>query len=73
MNRPARRTERPAEEDGTGGVVEVRLIGPDGAVRRFVAALQDAAGTSGAGSVSYRPSRYGTGTRAYLSVALPEQ
>lgn len=48
--------------------VDVRLIGPDEAVRALVTALQQAAAC---GSVSYRPSRYGDGTRAYLSVVVP--
>lgn len=48
--------------------VEVRLIGSDAAVRTLVAALQEAIAC---GSVSYRASRYGDGTRAYLSVVVP--
>lgn len=48
--------------------VDVRLLGPDDAVRALVTALQAAVAC---GSVSYRGSRYGDGTRAYLSVVVP--
>jgi hypothetical protein len=53
-------------------VVEVRLIGRETAVRRFVEALESAAGPSRSTPASYRPTRDGDGVRAYLTVALPE-
>lgn len=71
---PARRTRPPVGARGVeaGGLVEVRLIGRDADVRRFVGALTAAAGPRGSSTVSYRPTRAGTGTRAYVTVALPE-
>lgn len=48
--------------------VDVRLIGPPAAVRALTAALQ---GAVACGTVGYRPSRYGDGLRAYLSVVVP--
>lgn len=70
---PARGPRPPATPDaGTGSgalsPVDVRLIGDDTAVRALVAALQKAAAC---GPASYRASRYGDGTRAYLSVVVP--
>jgi hypothetical protein len=58
----------PEPGDGSPVPVEVRLIGPDAAVRTLTKALQD---TAACGSVSYRPSRYSDGTRAYLTVVVP--
>lgn len=55
-----------------GSPIEVRLIGHEDAVRRLVEALTTTAGPS-AGPVSYRPSRHGNGTRAYLTLAVPTQ
>lgn len=71
---PARRTRPAGDASGAeaGGLVEVRLIGRDADVRRFVEALTAAAGPRGSSTVSYRPTREGTGTRAYVTVALPE-
>ncbi|MFF9310106.1 hypothetical protein ACF1BS_04260 [Streptomyces sp. NPDC014748] len=74
--RPARRpaTGRktaPGADAGSSAVpspVEVRLIGDDAAVRTLVAALRDAAAC---GPASYRKSRDGDATRAYLSVVVP--
>ncbi|NUV64301.1 hypothetical protein [Streptomyces sp. CAI-85] len=71
---PARRT-RPVQATAgteTGGVVEVRLIGRETAVRRFVEALTAAAGPSRSTPVAYRPTRDGDGVRAYVTLALPE-
>ncbi|WP_018385282.1 hypothetical protein [Wenjunlia vitaminophila] len=60
---------RPALRPAAGPQpVEVRLIGPDAAVRATVAALQNAATC---GPATYRPTRDGTGTRAYLTVIVP--
>lgn len=71
---PQRRTRPAGGPAGTdaGGVVEVRLIGRETAVRRFVEALESAAGPSRSTPASYRPTRDGDGVRAYLTVALPE-
>ena len=55
-----------------GGLVEVRLIGRDADVRRFVEALTAAAGPRGSSTVAYRSMRDGAGTRAYVTVALPD-
>ncbi|MEU0770580.1 hypothetical protein [Streptomyces albogriseolus] len=54
------------------GVVEVRLIGADGPVRRLVEALTAAAGPAGSSRVSYRASRHTPGAvRAYVDVVVP--
>ncbi|WP_183068975.1 hypothetical protein [Streptomyces sp. gCLA4] len=49
--------------------VSVRLMGEDGAVRRLVSAMQS---TGNCGPASFRPARDGGGTRAYLTVVVPE-
>jgi hypothetical protein len=74
---PARRPRTPAEKytapavsPDAGGPVEIRLIGHRATVERMVAALIAAAGPA-AGPVSYRPSRYGDGWRAYLTISTP--
>lgn len=71
---PARRAPRPQTAGVSitpGSPVEVRLVGHEDDVRRLVAAMQEAAGTS-AGPVTYRPSRYTeAATRAYLTVVIP--
>ncbi|MEV4033419.1 hypothetical protein [Streptomyces umbrinus] len=72
---PERRPRLPATPDassdsGGSSPVDVRLIGDEAAVRALVAALQKAASC---GPASYRPSRYGDGTRAYLSVVVPAE
>jgi len=71
---PASRTARPRTADTPttpGSPIEVRLIGHEDDVRRLVAAMRQAAGTS-TGAVSYRPSRYTEGAlRAYLTVVIP--
>ncbi|MFJ6298564.1 hypothetical protein ACIQJX_35085 [Streptomyces griseoviridis] len=70
-SQPAPRRPVPAPRDATTGPapVEVRLIGPDPYVRQLVAALQAAAHC---GHVGYRQTRDGTGTRAYLSIIVPD-
>ncbi|MET8826547.1 hypothetical protein ABZX40_36445 [Streptomyces sp. NPDC004610] len=73
---PTRRPQLPARRDSPGPAldgpapVEVRLIGDDTAVRRLVDALQQ---TAHCGPASYRPSRHGDATRAYLTVIVPTQ
>ncbi|MDX3024054.1 hypothetical protein [Streptomyces acidiscabies] len=68
---PARRDRTPAFPDPrtTDGPspVQVRLMGNDAAVRRLVAALQEAAAC---GPASYRPMRGSDGTRAYLDIVV---
>lgn len=58
----------PGQAPHTVQPVEVRLIGDGHAVRALVEALQ---GAAACGTASYRPSRYGDGVRAYLSVVVP--
>ncbi|WP_369380368.1 hypothetical protein [Streptomyces sp. cg36] len=70
---PARRTIQPAPAAGQSAAaqpVEIRLVGYQPAVERLVAAIQADAGPH-AGPVSWRPSRYGDGVRAYLTIAVP--
>ncbi|MFI8928263.1 hypothetical protein ACIG3E_11385 [Streptomyces sp. NPDC053474] len=50
--------------------VQVRLMGGDQAVRRLVEAMQR---SGSCGPADYRPMRNSTGTRAYLTVVVPEE
>lgn len=72
---PARPSHHPAVPTPTPGhpdvePVEVRIIGSDKAVHALVTALKNAAQC---GPASYRPTRYGDGTRAYLSIVVPTE
>ncbi len=62
------RPVRPSVPAPELGLLEVRLIGSDRAVRALVAALATAAQC---GPASYRPSRYSDATRAYLTIVVP--
>lgn len=74
MSRSPARSSRTPSTSGSAPAgqsaepVEVRLIGSDAAVRALVEAL---GGAAQCGPASYRTTRDGTGTRAYLAIVVP--